>query len=182
MNCKPPWEEYSHIWKTKSSWFSYVRGCIRKAWMRHPAKMEYIKKHRKRIPNPNPKGKFKEVWGFTCELCGNDFPQKDGQIDHKVPAGSLKDTDDIQGFVERLLYVCEDTLQYVCKDCHGILTHAEKKDISFEEAVAEKRVIELMKNPVKDVKKILDEHGLESHNAKVRREGLKRLIEEGKLK
>lgn len=177
-----PWKEYPHIWKTPAAWFSYLRGCLRKAWMRHPAKLEYIKKHRKRIANPNPRGKSPTAWGFTCEMCGKDFPQKDGQVDHKVEAGSLTKTEDIQGFVERLLYVSEDSLQYVCKECHAALTYASRKGISVEEAVVEKKVIALTKQmSVEDQKKLLDEHGLKNHNADVRRKGLKQLVEEGKL-
>lgn len=176
MNKKEPWKEFPHIWPTKAKFMAWLRGGIRRAcWNRSPIKHEVIKKNRKRVLNEKT-GNM--VWGGTCYLCGQDFLQKDLQVDHREGENKLTDIEDIQSFVESMTCLSEEDLSTVCKTCHTTKTYAERHNIPFEEAVTEKRVIELMKKPVKDVKKILDEHGLESHNAKVRREGLKKLIED----
>lgn len=61
--------KYPHIWKTESSLMSYIRGGIRRnLWNRSPIKIEFIKNNRIRIPNPNPRGKVKEVWGAYVAL------------------------------------------------------------------------------------------------------------------
>lgn len=177
---KEPWKEFPHIWKTKAKFLAWLRGGIRKAcWNRSPIKHEVIKKNRKRVLNKNT-GNM--VWGGECYLCGQDFLQKDLQVDHKVGENKLTDIEDIQSFVESMTCLSEDDLALVCKGCHTAKSYAERMGIPFEEAVVEKRAIEICKKPVKELKKILDEHNLPSHNAKVRREGIKKLIEEGKLK
>ena len=38
---------------------------------------------------------------------------REGQVDHVVPAGSLQRKEDIQGFVERLLFITKDDLRLV---------------------------------------------------------------------
>lgn len=67
------------------------------------------------------------------------------QVDHKNPAGQLNKTEDIQGFVERLLYVTEEDLRLVCKDCNSALAYADKHGVSFKDAQIEKLAIDLVK-------------------------------------
>ena len=133
-----PWEKYPNIWKTESSWWSYIRGCLRKAWNRHPVKLEFIKNNRVRVINTDTGN---EVWGGKCNRCKKEYASKHLQVDHIVPAGSLKANKDIQGFVERLLFVGEDDLQFLCKQCHRIITYSERYDVSLEEA--EERIDEI---------------------------------------
>lgn len=52
--------------------------------------------------------------------------QKDVQVDHIIPAGSLQSTDDLKGFVERL-FCSIDGLQVLCKPCHDDKTQKEKE-------------------------------------------------------
>jgi hypothetical protein len=143
-NLKEPWGDGTP-WKNSVAFFTYLRGCLRKAWSNNPIKHNLIKKVRKQIDNPSPSGKKKTVFGFTCELCHTDFVLAQGQVDHKIAAGSLRKTEDIQGFVERLLYVTEDDLRLICKSCNSSLAYAEKQKISFEEAVAHKTAIAICK-------------------------------------
>ena len=54
--------EMSHVWKTESAYYTWLRGSIRRAmWSKNPVKLEFIKRNRIKIPNPNPKGRVKEV-------------------------------------------------------------------------------------------------------------------------
>lgn len=142
---KEPWGYEGSPWKNKTEWMTFLRGCLRSAWSKHPTKHNVIKKSRKRIPNPNPKGRVATVWGFTCPLCGDTFPTSEGQVDHIVPAGSLLEKEDIQGFVERLLWVVEEDLRLICKGCNSALAYADKQGIPFAEAKAIKEAIKIIK-------------------------------------
>lgn len=167
MSNKEPWGPGTP-WKNSVAWFTYLRGCLRKAWSTNPIKLNVLKNSRKQIPNPNPKGNKPTVWGFDCELCGNTFPIKEGQIDHKTPAGSLQKTEDIPGFIIRLLYVREEDLRLICKGCNSALAYADKCGISFEDAWIEKQAIQICKGDSKQW--LLDKGVQPKSNAKQRRE------------
>ena len=137
--------EMSHVWKTESSFMSWLRGGIRRIWAKHPVKLDFIKQNRVKIPNPNPNGRVKTVWGGKCALTGEYFVLNELECDHKVGNISLKSVEDIQSFVEGVLLVTADDLQLVSKEAHKIKSYAEKQGISFEEAKIEKEVIEIIK-------------------------------------
>lgn len=147
-NKKEPWGEGTP-WKNSTAFFTYLRGCLRRAWSSNPIKHGLIKKYREQIPNPNPRGKKETVWGFTCTMCHAKFPLSVCNVDHIVPAGSLQKTEDIQGFVERLLYVTEQDLRLVCKKCNNTLALGQRLGVSFEEAKIEATIIDMLKNKAK---------------------------------
>ena len=133
-------------WKTKSALMSWIRGGIRRGlWNKSPIKLGFLNKHRKQIKNPNPRGNKPLVWGAMCSLCGVEKVIAQIEVDHKKGGHSLKDIPDIQKFVENIVLVSEDDLQLVCKDCHKVKNHSEKKGISFTDAMIEKRCIAIMK-------------------------------------
>lgn len=134
-------------WKNSTAFFTYLRGCLRKAWSRHPTRIAVVNKQRKQIPNPR-KGHRATVWGFECCLCNDEYTIKEAQVDHIIPAGSLQKTSDIQGFVERLLYVTEDDLRLVCKGCNSALAYADKQGVNLNEALIIKKVIKMEKDKV----------------------------------
>ena len=143
---KKLWEIYPHIWATESAYMSWLRGGIRRyLWSKNPVKLEFIKQNRVKIPNPNPKGKVKEVWGGVCALTGNIFPIGNMEVDHKEGNHSLKTLDDLVPFVKGIVMITLDDLQLVSKEAHKIKSYAEKQGISFEEAKIEKEVIEIIK-------------------------------------
>lgn len=143
---KLPWILYPHIWKTRASFMSYLRGGIRKAiWNRYPIKAEFLKSKRIRIPNPNPRGKKPEVWGGKCELCNEMFVQKDLEVDHKKGHIPLNTIEDVGLFIKRLTYVGEDDLQLVCKGCHKVKSYAQSHKITLREAFLRKRQIAFAK-------------------------------------
>ena len=146
-----------NVWKSEAAFWSYVKGGIRKGiWSRHPVKIAFIQKHRKRIPNPNPKGKSDTVWGCTCAICGVDKSQNLIEVDHKIDdAARLTKTEHLQRCFELLCLITFDDLQLVCKECHKIKSYADRQGISFEEARIEKQAIEFSKKNVKDQTNIL---------------------------
>lgn len=134
------------VWKTEAEFFSWIRGGIRGAvWMRHPVKLKLINKERKQIPNPKGKGK-KTVWGADCALCKQTYVIGDMQVDHKHGGDySLKTVSDIETFFKRVVFVTEDDLQLVCKNCNYAATYAKRFGISFEDALCTKYIIKLIK-------------------------------------
>lgn len=153
---KYPWQKYPEIWKTESAFMSYVRGGIRRGlWNRYPVKLEFIKNNREKIPNPNPNGRVKEVWGGTCYLTGEKLPLKDLEVDHKKGNLSLKSADDLQSFVEGLLYLEESDLAFVSKEAHRIKSYAERMGITFDEAVIKKDIINFGKKSSDEMEEVL---------------------------
>lgn len=170
---KIPWGDNTP-WPKQTNFMTYLRGCLRKAWSNNPIKIAVLNKKRRQVKNPNPRGKKEFVWGFDCEMCGDEFIIANGQVDHITPAGSLKEISDIQGFVERLLCVTEEDLRLVCKGCNSALAMSETQGISYEQAVAEKKAIELIKQK-KDSSWLLSKGITPSKNSKLRRQ---QIIEE----
>ncbi len=173
-----PWLSFPDIWKNKTAWFTWLRGLLRRGWNKSPVKIEFLKENRRKIKNPAKKGK-REIWGADCEVCGNTFPMKDIQVDHKIEAGSLRDFEDIEGFVIRLLACEKEDLQLVCKGCHTIITHSQKTGLSFEEAKLDKEVIAKTNQPVKKQKEELLGAGFkedEISNKDKRRDCYKKLL------
>lgn len=168
---KNPWELYPDIWKTQAAFMSWCRGGIRRSlWNKSPIKINFIKKHRIRIPNPKKtKRSPAEVWGAKCALCSKLFVLKDIQVDHKVGNHSLTEISDIQSFIESIVMVEEQDLQLICKGCHKIKTHSERMGINFEDAEREKKIIAYMKLKVDKQIEILTEHNLPNNNAKARK-------------
>jgi 5-methylcytosine-specific restriction endonuclease McrA len=59
-------------------------------------------------------------------VCLKWFPDKEVNVDHKIPVGALNCSADLAGFVERLF--CEEqNLQCLCSNCHDIKTKKEKE-------------------------------------------------------
>ena len=162
------WELYPEIWPTESAYMSWIRGGIRRyLWSKNPVKLEFIKQNRIKIPNPNPKGKVKEVWGGVCALTGEIHPIANLECDHKAGNHSLKTLDDLQTFFEAIVMVTLDDLQLVSKEAHKIKSYAEKHNIPFDTARAEKEAKQL-------VDKKLDIAFIKEHNIKPESTQLKR--------
>lgn len=107
---------------TESAFWSFIRSALRQKsrWWKPIA---LAKQRAKRVyKGPNKRQKFE----YQCNICKNCFPEKDINVDHIIPAGTLSCKEDLPGFVERLF--CEvEGLQVLCSDCHNIKTKNEKK-------------------------------------------------------
>lgn len=112
------------LW-TQARWWSFLRSLLRSGWNRYPVKYAVLKE--KRLKND---GRFsaKTKWMYECAECKEMFQQKEIQVDHKTPAGTLKSYEDIAGFVQRL-FCGKGDLQIVCKKCHKKLTKLEKEGL-----------------------------------------------------
>lgn len=163
-------------WKTKSQFYTYIRGCLRRAWMRHPCKINKIIKVRFKADRVDKHGnlvldkktgKPKQVWNCECEICGYKGPSSSFHVDHINPTGTLTCFEDLPGFVERLLYVTEDDLRLTCKECNYTLAYADKQGVTFEEAKAEKKAISLVQSG--EDKVWLISKGLTPESTKIKR-------------
>ena len=106
---------------TESAFWSFIRSALRN-------KSRYWKpitqaKMNARRPYSGPKKRQK--FEYLCNQCKHWFAEKDINVDHIVPAGTLTCSADLAGFIERLF--CEiDNLQVLCEKCHDAKTKLER--------------------------------------------------------
>jgi len=68
----------------------------------------------------------RQKYEYQCKKCKKWHPEKQINVDHIIPAGSLNCAQDLPLFVERLF--CEqDNLQVLCVTCHDKKTLKEKQ-------------------------------------------------------
>jgi 5-methylcytosine-specific restriction endonuclease McrA len=106
---------------TESAFWSFIRSGLRQK-SRFWKPITQCKMAARRAYNgPLKRQKFE----YQCNVCSEWFPEKKINIDHIIPAGSLRCANDLPGFVERLF--CEiDNLQCICTTCHDKKTKHEK--------------------------------------------------------
>ena len=108
---------------TESEYWGHIRSALRnglKYWK--PALKAKMMAKRKY------KGKNKrQKWEYKCAKCGGWFKDKEVQIDHINPVGSLRCGADVEGFLERL--TPEQGFQILCKTCHSEKTAIDRENI-----------------------------------------------------
>lgn len=107
---------------TESAFWSFIRSGLRQKSRWWKPITECKLKAKRAYKGTNKRQKFE----YQCNQCKNWFPEKQINVDHIEPAGSLNCAADLPGFVERLF--CEqDNLQVLCTSCHDVKTKLEKK-------------------------------------------------------
>ena len=71
-------------------------------------------------------GRRKQVV-YLCSSCCNYYSRKSVEVNHIVPAGSLKTYDDLPDFCRRLFTEDVSQLEVLCKDCHLEVTKQQKE-------------------------------------------------------
>lgn len=107
---------------SESAFWSFIRSALRNKsrWWKPIAEC----KQRSRRPYTGPKKRQK--FEYQCNECKGWYPDKEINVDHIIPAGTLTCSTDLPGFVERLF--CEiDNLQVLCTGCHDVKTKSERK-------------------------------------------------------
>lgn len=108
---------------TESQFWGFIRSALRDKFSRWKPKYDCLNDARRPFRGEN---KRNQKWEYLCALTGKWLPQKDVEVDHIIPCGSLKCYDDLPGFVRRL-FVEKEGLQVVCKVAHKAKTQAERK-------------------------------------------------------
>jgi len=106
---------------TESAFWSFIRSALRQKsrWWKPISQAKA--KVKRAYKGPLKRQKFE----YQCAECSQWFPDKKINVDHIIPAGTLRCANDLPGFVERLF--CEiDNLQCLCSDCHNKKTQSEK--------------------------------------------------------
>lgn len=160
-----PWLWYPEIWASKSKFYTWLRGSLRKAiWNTSPIKIQFKNKN----CHPPPEdyaGRAKS--GNYCALSGVWDGKSALQVDHVVGNVSLNDEEDVLNFIKHLIPP-PNSLQLVTKEAHKIKSHAEKHGLDYKESEIEKKIIQIIKD--KKDKLVLSEAGITpASNAKQRR-------------
>lgn len=123
----PPFEKYPK-WTTARFW-TFIRSALRTAWNKYPVKYSVLN-NSKRPAEYEWYGarnqKLNVKWEYQCNHCKDWFMGKQVSVDHIIPVGTLKDYDDLPDFTRRL-FVSEEELQILCKECHDKKTQEERK-------------------------------------------------------
>ena len=138
--------ENQDVWKTRSQFFTWMKGVIRKGWTKHPVRTKKLDAECVMIENTNPRSKkrYPFVKGNKCEICGGIFKREFIETDHILEeTAKLTEIEHIQECVEKLLIVCAEDTRILCKDCHEIVSYSQKKGITFDEAILVKKVVKI---------------------------------------
>lgn len=154
MNPKlQPWEKYPEIWKDEKAFLTYLRGAFRAIWSKYPAKLKW-KQQQGIKPPASYKGRAKKL--VQCKQCNEWFPISNTEVDHIVEGGSFKSVAESFEWFLRIIDV-NDNWQILCKPCHKVKSLAVRKNISIEDAIIDKKVIEFSKKSTNEQKSILTE-------------------------
>ena len=109
---------------TEAQFWYMIRSTFRERSKKWKPINECKKKARREYKGTNKRQKYE----YQCNHCKKWFPEKEINVDHIIPVGSLRCSDDLPGFIERL-FVEVDGLQVLCNKCHDIKTKNEKLKI-----------------------------------------------------
>jgi len=140
--------------KTKAAFMSFVRSGLRRMWSRqYLPKRVFIASARRRVPLGR-NGAM--IWGGVCEHCNKPHKAANMEVDHIKQNHKLTEIEDISNYCDSLF--CElSNMRYLCKPCHKIITYAERNNMTFGEAKAEKQAIAFGKLPVEKQNKMLQQ-------------------------
>lgn len=104
---------YNHGTMSTAAFWGWIRSSLRQRSRFWKPVQECKKKARRAYKGDNKRVK----WEYLCNHCKKYYLDKEVEINHIIPAGSLKSAEDLPGFVTRLF--CEiDHLECICKTCH----------------------------------------------------------------
>lgn len=109
---------------TEAQYWGVVRSALRNAFRYwKPAVMAKI------IARRLYKGENKrQKYEYKCASCGEWFPDKETQIDHIIPVGSLTKEEDLVLFLRNLTPENVYDFQVLCIKCHKEKTNLENNE------------------------------------------------------
>lgn len=127
--------------KTEAAFVGWLRSAMRKVWTQHPARLELLKKNRRRLLN---KSSGRMAFQNQCDHCKKWHVASKMEVNHKNTVGTCS-LATFGTFAERLMLVTVDDLELLCTDCHAIVTYSERSGMNIEDAAIEKKVIAFFK-------------------------------------
>lgn len=108
---------------TESAFWSFIRSTLRQKSRWWKPVSECKQKAKRAYKGSNKRQKFE----YQCNHCKNWYAEKNINVDHIIPAGTLTCANDLPGFVERL-FVEAEGLQVLCSNCHDKKTAKEREN------------------------------------------------------
>lgn len=108
---------------TESAFWSFIRSALRQKSRWWKPVSECKQKAKRAYKGSNKRQKFE----YQCNHCKNWYAEKNINVDHIIPAGTLTCANDLPGFVERL-FVEAEGLQVLCSNCHDKKTAKEREN------------------------------------------------------
>lgn len=147
------------------------RSVVRFAWGKSAFKLKFLQDRAIKVKNENTRSmkRYPVVTKYKCEICGGMFGSSQLEIDHIVSENTLKDLEHAEDFMKNIFFTSVDGLQILCKDkkrkvkgkyvverfgCHSVKTFSERYNVSFEEALLSKQIIDICKDDNKLVDKL----------------------------
>jgi hypothetical protein len=198
INNFKPWE-YCDQWETPSDFWSWMRGQLRSIWSKNwTPKNDYLNSSKLDVPkldedgnqiyykSGKKKGQPVTYKAYKCELTGEivkaSKPKSSYKAlyntDHIEPAGSCRNGLEACIYLFRVL-TSPDNMRILSTKAHKIITHMEKKGLTWEEAIVDKKAIAWCDDKFVDHKAFLKDKGFsdeEVSNAPKRKECYKKYL------
>lgn len=112
--------------KMTESWF---RGMIRSTLRQKSRWRKPLQDYKKSKQIKYVWSNKRRRWSYICEDCWGEFDSKEVEVNHIIPAWSLKCADDLPWFVERLF--AEEWYTLLCKPCHKEETRLQREALKL---------------------------------------------------
>lgn len=108
---------------TEAQFWGKIRSHLRRFSVWWKPRLEAKKATRRKSESENKRLR----WEYQCSVCQDWYADKEVELDHIAPCGTLRSFDDVPGFLERML--CDvQGFRVVCKGCHNKITHNKDND------------------------------------------------------
>lgn len=109
--------------ETESKHMSNIRGMLRRMTRFWKPKQMALKAASKLVISEG-----KKSLRYQCKHCKGWHTAKSVEVNHIIPAGSLKCYADLPSFCENLFVEDINLLEVLCKECHARITKQQRDD------------------------------------------------------
>ena len=165
-----PWEDAPDLWKDEKQFMSgYLRGAIRKIWMRHPIKHRYC--NSRTTVTPVEAAEFELNIGVaklhpnvkklrSCEICEKWFPVGKLVVDHLEGGYGFSTHEELVQWMSRQLWVGFDDIREICIPCHELVNTTQRYGCTMEEAPLYQEYAAFKQKKAGPQRKVLSQLGL----------------------
>ena len=155
-----PWNDCPDLWKDEKAYCAWLRSQSRRIWARHPIKNRYKAAGTSTI-DAATKAKYPRAKKMVkCEMCCDNFPASNIEVDHINPAGSFTSVVEWKDWLDRLLLLGFEDIRLLCKPCHLKVTLSERFHCSLENVWVYQKIAWFNKLNAKQKDVALDMEGL----------------------